>query len=132
MYLLDTSARIVHLRSKGQSGLSRKLMSINRRLIQVSSVVRGELVVGAMRSTDPARSLAVVDNLLALFRSVAFEDHAANRFADVRADLERKGTPIGAYDLMIAATALSANLTVVMRDVDDYSRVVGLRVESWA
>jgi tRNA(fMet)-specific endonuclease VapC len=131
MYLLDTSACIVHLRSKGQSGLCRKLLSINRRLIQFSSVVRGELVVGAMKASDPVRSLTAIDAFLALFRSVPFDDFAANRFAQVRADLERRGMPIGAYDPMIAATALSGNFIVVTRDVDDYARVAGLRVENW-
>ena len=132
MYLLDTSACIVHLRSRGQSTLSRKLLSIDRRQIFVCPIVRGELIVGALKSRDVARGIAEAEALLALFKSVPFDDAAGNRFAEIRADLEFSGMPIGAYDMLIAAIALSHNLIVVTRDVGDYGRVNGLTVEDWS
>ena len=55
----------------------------------------------------------------------------AKQAARIRADLKRKGTPIGAYDLQIAATALVNGLTVVTNNTDEFKRVVGLKLENW-
>ena len=61
----------------------------------------------------------------------AFDDAAANRYAEIRSDLERRGLPIGAYDMQIAAIALSSGLTVVTHNVDEFSRVPHLSLEDW-
>ena len=64
-------------------------------------------------------------------RSLPFDDACAAEYGLLRADLGRAGTPIGANDLMIAAIARHHDVSVVTHNVDEFSRVVGLRVEDW-
>ena len=61
-----------------------------------------------------------------------FEERAAAHYGEIRADLERAGTPIGPYDLMIAGHARSQGLTLVTNNTREFERVGGLRTENWA
>lgn len=65
------------------------------------------------------------------FTSLPFDDIAAERFGDIRSYLADLGTPIGPYDLQIAAIALANNLILVTHNVDEFSRVEGLQLEDW-
>ena len=97
--------------------------------VAVCSIVRAELLHGALGSRDPSKERAVVDTFLAPLASLPFDDAAADRYADIRHALERAGKTIGAHDLEIAAIALSRSLTVVTHNVDEFSRVTGLAWE---
>ena len=130
-YLLDTNACVTHLRSRGSSRLSQRLRTIDQREIAICSVVRGELLTGAIRSKNSLANVLEVQRFLSLFRSLPFDDVAADRYAEIRTDLESKGTPIGANDLMIASIAVAQGLITVTNNVAEFSRVVGLRVEDW-
>ena len=66
------------------------------------------------------------------FDCLPFDRSAADAYGVIRANLEAKGTPIGGNDLLIAAIALSRQLTIVTADVDEFRRVEGLAVENWA
>jgi len=63
--------------------------------------------------------------------SLPFDDACAAEYGMLRADLASRGTPIGSNDLMIAAIARVHDLVVTTNNVDEFSRVVGLRVEDW-
>jgi tRNA(fMet)-specific endonuclease VapC len=75
--------------------------------------------------------LADVRAFAAGFFSFAFDDPAADQCAITRADLAGKGTPIGPYDLMIAAVALANKLTLVTHNTVEFSRVSGLQLDDW-
>lgn len=60
-----------------------------------------------------------------------FERADAQATAAIRAALKRKGTPIGAYDLMIAGAGLARGMIVVTANVGEFMRVDGLQVENW-
>jgi tRNA(fMet)-specific endonuclease VapC len=62
---------------------------------------------------------------------LAFDEAAADHAADIRATLERKGQPIGGYDLLIAGHARSRGLTVITGNVSEFGRIDGLRCEDW-
>ncbi|WP_312164830.1 PIN domain-containing protein [Phenylobacterium sp.] len=62
---------------------------------------------------------------------LAFDDVAADHAAEIRASLERRGQPIGGYDLLIAGHARSRGLTVVTGNLAEFGRVEGLRCEDW-
>ncbi len=62
---------------------------------------------------------------------VPFDEAAAERFAEVAADLAKGGTPIGAFDTLVAAQDLSLGRTVVTNNTRHFSRVAGLKVENW-
>jgi tRNA(fMet)-specific endonuclease VapC len=75
---------------------------------------------------------AALDAFLQSLEPVEFDAAAGIIAAECRANLERKGTPIGPYDLLIAGVALSRDMTLVSNKVREFSRIEGLRVENWA
>ena len=77
------------------------------------------------------KSWPLVEALLALIPSLPFTRPIANRAADLRSNLAAAATPIGPYDLLIAATALEHGATLVTNNVREFGRVPGLVVESW-
>jgi tRNA(fMet)-specific endonuclease VapC len=97
----------------------------------VCSVVKAELFYGAMRSNDPTRTLERQQGFLNRFTSLPFDDESALIFGQIRASLAAAGTPIGAYDLQIAAIALSHNLTLITHNTAEFNRVDGLQLEDW-
>ena len=129
IYLLDTNACIHHLKFT-DSPITRKL-SIHLPETAVSSVTKAELFYGAMRSTNPTKSLRRQQDFLELFVSLAFDDEAARIYGRIRAQPSNQGRPIGPYDLQIAAIALAHDLTLVTNNVREFSRVQDLNIEDW-
>lgn len=129
-YLLDTNACIVYLRGRN-SNLKRRLDSTVTQDIAVCSVVKAELAYGAMKSANPQQNFALQQAFLRQFVSLPFDDFAATAFGTIRAQFEAAGTPIGAYDLQIAAIALANNLTLITHNTAEFSRVDGLAIEDW-
>ena len=130
IYLLDTNACIVYL-NRPISGVRQRLMALSPRDIVVCSIVKAELFYGAMRSNNPGRTLALQEVFLNNFVSLSFDDAAARIFGTIRAELTALGTPIGPYDLQIAAIALVNNLILVTHNTREFSRVNGLQIEDW-
>ncbi len=129
-YLLDSNTCIRYL--NGQSaGVLRRLQSLPPTEVAVCSVVKAELYYGAMKSDNPDQTLAKQRLFLDAFASLPFDDRAAELYGRIRADLSRKGTPIGPYDLMIAAIALAHDAILVTHNVREFGRVEGLRFEDW-
>lgn len=129
-YLLDTNVCIVYLRGRNLN-LRQRLEAIAAPEISVCSIVKAELCFGAMKSADPGRNFALQQAFLAQFVSLPFDDLAATTFGVIRSQLEANGTPIGAYDLQIAAIAVANNLTLVTHNTREFGRVDGLQVEDW-
>jgi len=130
-YLLDTNTCIELLRLGGSSPVAAHLAAAAPDDVSLCSVVVAELLFGALRSNSPASSLATVRMFASGFSSLPFDDLAAEKYAEIRADLAAIGTPIGANDLLIAATALVNHLTLVTHNTREFGRVVGLPIEDW-
>lgn len=130
IYLLDTNACIVYL-NRPKSGVRKRFYSLPPKDITVCSVVKAELFYGAMRSNNPEGTLALQFKFLNPFVSLPFDDAAARIFGSLRADLATLGTPIGPYDLQIAAIALANNLILVTHNTREFSRVNGLQLTDW-
>ena len=133
-YSLDSNTCIEHLRGlrKGNpSPVSVRLASERQEDVWICTVVRGELLYGAEKSSRPALHLGETRVLLAQFPSVPFDDAAADAYGRIRADLERRGLPIDANDLLIAAIAVANGLTLVTHNHSDFSRIPGLNLEDW-
>jgi tRNA(fMet)-specific endonuclease VapC len=94
-------------------------------------VVKAELLYGACKSNAPDRSRKKVFQFILPFEIVSFDSDAANAYANIRAQLEKRGEPIGANDLIIAATALSRNGRLITHNVSEFGRIRGLEVEDW-
>jgi tRNA(fMet)-specific endonuclease VapC len=98
----------------------------------ISCVTFAELLFGAEKSSRLDRNLETVEGFAARLSVLPFEDTAAAHYGEIRAALERAGTPIGPYDLMIAGHARSEGLILVTNNEREFSRVDGLRVENWS
>jgi tRNA(fMet)-specific endonuclease VapC len=129
-YLLDTNVCIIYLKGRNLN-LKQRLDAVPIEEIVVCSVVKAELFYGAMKSANSERNFALQQAFLNQFVSLPFDDLAATTFGTVRAQLEMRGTPIGAYDLQIAAIALANNLTLVTHNTREFGRVDGLQIEDW-
>lgn len=129
-YLLDTNVCVVYLNGRSNA-LRDRLISNPIEDMAVCSVVKAELFYGAMRSNNPTKTLERQQEFLERFVSLPFGDESALLFGQIRARLASAGTPIGAYDLQIAAIALANNLILVTHNTKEFERVDGLQLEDW-
>lgn len=129
-YLLDTNVCVVYLNGRSSS-VRERLLATPSDEIAVCSVVKAELFYGAFRSNNPKRTLERQQAFLSRFVSLLFQDEAALLAGEIRARLASAGTPIGSYDLQIAAIALANNLTLVTHNIREFERVNGLQLEDW-
>ena len=129
-YMLDTNICIYAIKHKPEKVFN-KLQKVDPEDVCVSLVTYAELVHGVEKSA------AVEKNRLALFMLLAnieiknFDTDAADCYGKIRADLEKKGTPIGPLDMMIAGHAQSLDLTIVTNNVKEFARVDNLKIENW-
>jgi tRNA(fMet)-specific endonuclease VapC len=130
IYLLDTNVCITYLRGK-DALLKQRVNAQSPANVGLCSIVLGELYYGAALTNQPARNKAGVQSFVQQFRSLPFDDSAAECFGDLRAHLAKLGTPIGPYDLMLAAVALSNRLTLVTHNTKEFGRVPGLPLDDW-
>jgi tRNA(fMet)-specific endonuclease VapC len=93
--------------------------------------VRAEIAYGMAKKPVPEPRRTRQARFLAEIASLPFDDAAAEIAGRVRAGLDRAGTPIGPYDLLIAAIALAHDLTLVTHNRREFGRVPGLRTEDW-
>ena len=91
----------------------------------------GELETGVEKSTHVERNRARLAAVVAGLEVVALDAAVSKTYARIRADLERRGQPIGANDLWIAAHALALGCTLVTNNTREFERVPGLRLENW-
>lgn len=130
MYLLDTNVCVQYLRGKN-ARVRQRLAACPTYDVALCSVVLSELYLGTLRSADPARNRMEVDQFAAPFISHPLDDVAADVCSRIRHHLESLGTPIGPYDMQIAAIALVKNCTLVTHNTNEFSRVPGLSLEDW-
>ena len=133
MYLLDTDILSNLLKRTPSTALIAKLASIPPEHQFTSSITLGELIYGANRLHERSGVLLerIESRLLPNLPALPFDGAAARRYGEVRAELERRGTPIGEADLRIGAIALARELTVVTGNVRHFRRIPGLLVEDW-
>ena len=128
-YLLDTN--IISDLVKNPMGIVyRQISDVGEASICTSIVVACELRFGAQKSGS-ARLQQQVERILALMAVLSMESPVDERYAEIRTHLEQLGTPIGSNDLLIAAHALTLNLTVVTANVREFERVPNLPVTNW-
>jgi tRNA(fMet)-specific endonuclease VapC len=127
IWLLDTNAIIALF--KREPDVWREVEAREPDDCAISSIVAHELYYGAFKSQRHAENLARIDGLrLAV---IEFDSDDARASGEIRARLDQAGTPIGSYDVLIAGQALSRQLTLVTRNVREFERVPGLKVERW-
>lgn len=126
--MLDTNI-VSNLMADQAGRIAKRLFALGDPPTAMSVVVAGEVLFGAER-VGSARIRMRFEKLLQFVEVLPLEPSVGERYAVVRADLERRGTPIGANDLFIAAHAMALGATLVTDD-GDFARVEGLAVENW-
>ena len=129
-YMLDTNICIYVIKHKPET-VFQKLQNINPEDVCISSVTYAELVHGVEKSAAVEKNRLALSMLLANLEILDFDVDAADCYGKIRAALEKKGTPIGPLDMMIAAHAQSLGYTVVTNNVKEFSRVSALQIENW-
>lgn len=133
MYLLDTNAVIFVLNERRPVLSARLDRELERgTTVFLSSIVLFELRFGIAKSQRRESSEQILDKFLMLpFKSAVFDLEDARHAGDIRAGLERAGTPIGPYDVLIAAQARRVGAVLVSDNMREFSRVPGLGVTDW-
>ena len=131
MYLLDTNICIYAMKGT-YPAIGQRLFTISPEEIFVSSVTVGELEYGAAKSRLGERTRDIMRSFLANYEILPFDENDAIHFGRFRALLAASGTPIGAYDVMIAAQGFARGLTVVTHNIKEFGRIPILKLEDWA
>jgi tRNA(fMet)-specific endonuclease VapC len=132
-WLLDTNACIAIINGRPQ-GVRRRLRSALTRgePVAVSSIALFELWYGVAKSARAAANTERLAVFLAPLETLPFDDDDARAAGAVRAALEQAGTPIGAYDTLLAGQAIRRDLVLVTANVAEFARVTGLTWQNWA
>jgi tRNA(fMet)-specific endonuclease VapC len=128
-YLLDTNTAS-YIIKENMPSVRERLLAVPMAEVGVSAVTEGELRFGVARRPEARRLAVAVEEFLLRLEMLPWDSEAAKRYAQLRADLEGKGEPMGNLDMMIAAQALAAEAVLVTHD-RVFRRVKGLRVEDW-
>lgn len=127
--MLDTNICIFVMSGRGAALAAR--FEAEADALCISAVTLAELAYGVEKSAAQARNRAALESFAARLKIRPFDAAAAGAYGAVRADLERRGCVIGAYDMMIAGHARSLGLTLVTNNRREFDRVAGLAVEDW-
>ena len=129
-YLLDTCT-ISHF-VKGHASISKQLKACDPKLISLSSISVMEIEYGLKLNLARAKTInAVIEALLSSVHILPFDQQDAEVAGNLRARLKATGTPIGPYDLLIAAQAIRHGLVLVTQNTAEFSRVPALVLEDW-
>lgn len=128
-YALDTNTLIYFFKDMGN--VAERLFGISPKEIGIPAIVLYEIEVGLAKSNAPAKRRQQLNELLAVVSLIPFGELEARHAAVIRANLERIGQPIGAYDVLIAATALAQGAILVTHNQQEFGRIKGLSLADW-
>jgi tRNA(fMet)-specific endonuclease VapC len=128
-YMLDTNIVIYVIKRRPIEVL--EVFNARAGHLCISAITLSELLHGAEKSTQPERNLRQVEDFISRLEVLPYGLKAAAHYGEIRADLERSGTPIGVNDLHIAGHARSEGLVIVTNNLREFERVKALRLENW-
>ncbi len=130
LYLLDTDT-VIYILKRRPPSVAARFERLPAENVGISAISVAELMFGAEKSREAARSRQAVEKVAEILRVFPFDGNAASAYGRLRARLEQRGTPIGALDTLIGAHALSLRATLVTNNTREFARVAGLKVENW-
>lgn len=128
-YLLDTNVVVQFLTRRSESVVAR--FEIESGDFCLCAPVKAELLFGAHNSARVEENLRYFNEFFQTLPSLSFDDAAAEQYGQIRAALQKAGTPIGPIDLLIAAIARANSLILVTHNSAEFQRVAGLELEDW-
>ncbi len=129
-YMLDTNICIYAIKHKPDIVI-KKFLSHDPEEICISAITYAELMHGVEKSMAVERNRIAMSLFLSPITILQFDERAAEEYGRIKAELEKKGTPIGPMDTLIAGHARSSGLILVTNNTGEFSRVTGLAVEDW-
>ena len=129
-FMLDTDTCIYIIKNKPEKVIQ-KFRTFTVSEIGISSITLSELFYGVSKSGKPDQNRLALTQFVAPMEILPYDDLAAQEYGEIRADLERKGTPIGSMDMLIGAHARSLGVTLVTNNEKEFTRIPNLKVENW-
>lgn len=130
-YMLDTNICIYAMKNKPEQVLHRLKDHLHGGLY-ISSITLAELQHGVEKSAHPEKNAAALLRFISIMEVLPFDDLAAVEYGKICANLQRKETPIGTMDMLIAAHAITEDMILVTNNVREFERVEGIMIENWA
>jgi tRNA(fMet)-specific endonuclease VapC len=128
--MLDTNTCIYVIKRKPTDVINR-FRRIQISQIGISSITLSELEYGVMKSSKPGQNQLALAQFLAPLEILSYDDEAAQHYGRLRANLEKRGTPVGSLYMLIAAHALSAGCILITNNEREFKRVHDLKVDNW-
>lgn len=129
-FMLDTNMCIYIIKRKSSQVIKRfKRTKIS--LIGISSITLSELLYGVSKSSIPEKNQVALAQFIAPLVILPYGDEAAQYYGELRAYIEKQGTPIGSLDMLIAAHALSIACTIVTNNEKEFIRIPNLKIDNW-
>jgi len=129
-YLLDTNI-CIYIINKRPHEVYRRFREIQLQQLHIPTITIFELYYGLEKNQSHKRNEAYIQDFIAPLKIIDFTMDAARKAASIRYQLQKKGTPIGAYDLQIAAIALAQDMVLLTNNTGEFKRVDGLKLENW-
>ncbi len=129
-FFLDTNICIYFLKGMYPALLT-KMLLCSTRDIKIASMVKAELLHGVEKSRKREENKTMVESFLLPFEIIPFDNEAAIIYSVIRSELEKKGNVIGPNDLIIAATVIANNGTLITNNENEFKRVRDLLTDNW-
>ncbi|MBL0701937.1 MAG: type II toxin-antitoxin system VapC family toxin [Desulfosarcina sp.] len=130
-FLVDTDITIYWLNNKYPQ-IDQKIRTVGDDTIFISSITVAELFYGAYNSSNPAKNLKLVNELILDINIINFDSKAGKQFGTMKAELKKIGKIINDSDLFIAATAISNDMILVTNNEKHFQRIKNLKIENWS
>ncbi len=128
--MLDTNICIYIIKQRPVAVLKR-FLEYQIGDIGISSITLSELRYGVAKSAHREKNAKALDEFITPLEIVSFDEEAAHVYGEIRATLEKAGTPIGAMDMLIAAHAISLEIPLVTNNTREFKRITSLNVVDW-
>ena len=129
-YMLDTNICIYAIKNNPEQVLEKLKQNLSNRIC-ISAITLAELQHGVEKSMNPEKNSMALLQFLSILDILPFDDLAAVEYGKICAYLQKRGTPIGTMDMLIAAHAKTENLIIVTNNVREFERVPNLKIENW-
>ena len=129
-YLLDTNI-CIYLTKQQHPALTARFQNLAENEVAMSVITYGELQFGAQKSQKPKQVLEALERLSLAIHVLVMMHDTSQHYGEIRAHLQKQGTPIGNNDLWIAAHARAEGLILVTNNMREFERVPDLKVENW-
>lgn len=129
-YMLDTNICIYAIKNKPEQVLEKLKQNLSNGIC-ISAITLAELQHGVEKSMNPEKNSMALLQFLSILDILPFDDLAAVEYGKICAYLQKRGTPIGTMDMLIAAHAKTGNLIIVTNNVREFERVPDLKIENW-